>query len=393
MGNHGHAVEGSQSPEPELPPLPVEKEFLGKVTPGSSAATLLKPWLSAAEILDLAKACKSHYPLTKIRIGKPWRVITLDGVFSRFEYTMNANAYLCAEKDEEGFHVEVKPFAYDVEEVLVSGQVESSFYAAVQKAGESPMLAVELGNLLGWEIDFVRDLRVGDTFSLLVEKRYAKGEFKGYGDILAAEFTNRGKVIDAYRMVCEGGKVDYYSSDGRNLRHAFLRSPVAFTRISSGYTSKRWHPILKKYRPHYAVDYAAPTGTPIYAIGSGTIKIAGTNRGNGKHIFISHANGYQSGYLHMSRFAKGMRRGKKVTQGQLIGYVGQTGLATGPHLCFRMKQWGKPVNPAKLKVAREKAIPEKEREAFSALVARLRPLLRPGLAKAESPESESPSKG
>ena len=368
----------------EAPPKPEETLACGVVAAGNSAASLLKPWLSPQEIHALAKACRPVFRLTRMRVGKPYKVATLDEDFHRFEYAIDSNRYLEVVRGKEGFQATIKAFTYDVKEVLVRGEVKGSLYAAMQEAGESSILAVRLGNLFGWEIDFVRDLRVGDTFSVLVEKRFTQGKFKGYGHILAAEFTNQGCTYDAFRMECSG-KIGYYSRDGRNLKHAFLKSPVAFTRISSGYSLKRWHPILKKYRPHYGVDYAAPVGTPIHAIGNGTLRVVATNRGSGKHIFITHANGYQSGYLHMSRFARGMKRGKKVEQGQVIGYVGQTGLATGPHLCFRMKQWGKPINPVKVKVTREKSIPDSEKEAFARLVAKLRPLLHAGIA-ANTPE-------
>lgn len=381
----------AQGPPP--PPEPEETVFKGVVVSGNTAASILKRWLSPAEVHAFAGSCEAVYDLTTIRVGKPYRVATLDDRFERFEYMIDNERYLEVSQEGESYKATIKAIAYDVETVTVRGEVRTSLYGAMAAVGEKPMLAVRLGNLFGWEIDFVHDLRVGDTFSVVVEKRYAKGVFKGYGKILAAEFINRGVHYEAFRVESEDGSADYYARDGKNLRHAFLKTPVAFTRISSGFTLRRYHPILKCYRPHYGVDYAAPTGTPIYAIGSGTLKRVASNDRSGNHILITHANGYESGYLHMSRFAKGMRTGRKVAQGDLIGYVGATGLATGPHLCFRMKIHGKPVDPTKIDTPRAASIPESQKEDLARVIAEYRPLLESQYAKNESRPDPTQGKG
>jgi murein DD-endopeptidase MepM/ murein hydrolase activator NlpD len=210
---------------------------------------------------------------------------------------------------------------------------------------------------------------------VLVEKRFREGKPGGYGRILGATFTNQGDTYTAFLFKDGKNPPSYYAADGKALRKAFLKAPLAFSRISSGFTMKRFHPITKTWKAHPAIDYAAPTGTPIMAIGDGTITRIGRAGGNGNHIKLRHSNGIESLYLHMSRFAKGMRQGKRVVQGQVIGYVGSTGLATGPHLCFRMYKNGAPLNPSKLKTAAAAPVSREHmaefREAISPRLARL----------------------
>lgn len=371
----------SEAQAPVLPPEPRETLVKGKVSSGNTAASILKKWLSPSEVYAFAGACTPVYDLTRIQVGNTWQVATLDEEFARFEYAIDSDSYLEVSREGDDYTAVVKPIAYDVRTETVTGSIRTSLYGAMSHVGERPELAVRIGNLMGWEIDFVHDLRVGDTFSVLVEKRYAGNRFKGYGKILAVAFTNQGELHEAFRMEEPDGSGEYYAPDGRNLRHVFLKTPVAFTRISSGFSLRRYHPIQKRYKPHYGVDYAAPTGTPIYAIGSGTLKRVASNNSSGNHILITHGNGYESGYLHMSRFAKGMRTGKKVKQGDLIGYVGSTGLATGPHLCFRMKIHGKPVDPTKIDTPRASSIDKTRKDEFSRIMARYRPQLLDSIAR------------
>lgn len=378
--------------QPTMPKEPEESVFAGSVASGNTAASILKPWLSPADVHAVSSACKPVFDLKKIQLGKSYRVVSVADRFVRFEYAIDAERSLEVLRNGASYTASIRSIDLDAKVEVVTGVIRTSLYSAMAAAGEQPSLAVRLGNLFGWEIDFIRDLRVGDTFSVLVEKRYAGGTFKGYGQILAAEFVNGDIHHEAYRMEGKDGSAQYYTQDGRNLRHAFLKAPVAFARISSGFSLHRFHPIQNYYKPHYGVDYAASPGTPIYAIGSGTLKRVATDQYSGKHIMITHNNGYESGYLHMSRFASGMRTGKKVEQGDLIGYVGSTGLATGPHLCFRMKFHGKPVDPTKIDVPRSGTIPERQREAFARIIAEYHPLLNPHYAK-NDPRTDNQGKG
>jgi murein DD-endopeptidase MepM/ murein hydrolase activator NlpD len=269
-------------------------------------------------------------------------------------------------QDDGEFFVERQPIPYTVDVEQVGGIIDSSLFETVAKLGESSELAAELMNIFAWDIDFIRDIREGDYFTALVEKRYRDGNLAGYGDLLAAEFNNRGESFFAFYFN-DGGDSGYYNQDGKSLRKAFLKAPVSYTRISSGFTKNRFHPVLNKWKPHLAIDYAAPTGTPIKAVADGTITQKSYDKNNGNKIRLRHPNDYETTYIHMSRFARGMKKGKKVHQGDIIGYVGSTGIATGPHLDFRVFHHGKPINPLKIKSEPAKPISKANREAFNQL--------------------------
>jgi murein DD-endopeptidase MepM/ murein hydrolase activator NlpD len=233
--------------------------------------------------------------------------------------------------------------------------------------GEKAQLAASLADVFAWEINFIRDLRVGDNFTLLVEKRYRKGEFKDYGRILAAYFTNQGVVYEAFLFTDNAGQSHYFNGKGESLRRAFLKAPLAYDRISSGYTSRRLHPVLLDWRTHPAIDYAAPVGTPVKCVGKGVVIYTGYDKASGNIVKISHMNKYETSYLHLSAFAKGLRKGSAVAQGQVIGFVGQTGYATGPHLDFRMKKNGGYVNPLKEISPRSNPVNSAEKTHFAAI--------------------------
>ncbi len=228
-----------------------------------------------------------------------------------------------------------------------------------------------LADIFGWDINFILDLRVGDNFQVLVEKRFREGQPAGYGKVLAAEFENQNEVFTAIRFKEGDQKVSFYNQKGENMRKAFLKAPLSFTRISSGYSMRRLHPITKVYKPHPAIDYAAPTGTPVKAIGDGTIIGKGYGKGNGNYLKIRHNNGYVSMYLHLRGFAKKIAKGRRVNQGQVIAYVGSTGMSTGPHLDFRMTRHGKSINPLKLKAPAAKSISKGHLTEFQTLAAPL----------------------
>jgi murein DD-endopeptidase MepM/ murein hydrolase activator NlpD len=219
------------------------------------------------------------------------------------------------------------------------------------------LLALNLSDIFAWDIDFTTALRKGDTFRILVEGLYRDGEFKKYGNIVAAEFVNYGVLSRAYRFEVDG-RADYYDAEGRSLRKAFLKAPLSFRRISSGFSKSRLHPVLKIRRAHNGTDYVAPKGTPVSAIGNGQVQAAGPQGGYGKLVVIRHPNGYKTFYGHLSGIAKGVRKGASVTQGQLIGTVGSTGISTGPHLHFEMRVGDRPVNPRKVEIPAGQPVPE-----------------------------------
>jgi murein DD-endopeptidase MepM/ murein hydrolase activator NlpD len=341
---------------PELiaaPSVPkIRKEVIaGEIQPGDTITGLLGKFFSDQELHALTTESRKVFPLSSICSGQPYKLCLTDDQFERFEYDINRDEQLIIRKESDSFDISRLPIAYTVKEEVVRGTISSSLFEAVSEAGETVALAVMLADIFAYDIDFIRDIRTGDNFQVLVEKRFREGKPGGYGKILGATFVNQGTTYTAFLFKDGKNPPSYYSADGKALRKAFLKAPLAFSRISSGFTMKRFHPITKTWKAHPAIDYAAPTGTPIMAIGDGTITKIGRTSGNGNYIRLRHNNGIDSLYLHMSRFAKGMSQGKRVVQGQTIGFVGSTGLATGPHLCFRMYQGGAPLNPSKLKTA------------------------------------------
>ncbi len=253
-----------------------------------------------------------------------------------------------------------------------SGVVDSSLYLAAKDAGLPDNLIMELANIFGWDIDFALDIRSGDAFTVLYEQQYLNGEKIADGDIIAAEFTNQGKTYRAVRYETSAGNSDYYTPDGKSMRKAFLRTPVAFTRISSRFNLHRRHPILNRIRAHKGVDYAAPTGTPVRATGDGKVIWRARKGGYGNVIMLQHGRKYQTVYAHLSRFAHSVHVGGHVHQGQIIGYVGMTGLATGPHLHYEFHVNGVYRNPLTVKLPEAAPIAARYKADFTA---KTRPLL------------------
>ncbi len=232
----------------------------------------------------------------------------------------------------------------------VSGMIDRTLFDAGNDAGLSHAMILELAYIFGWDIDFALEIRKGDRFKLVWDEHWIEGQHAKDGPILAAEFVNQGRTYRALRYIGKDGRADYYTPDGKYLRKQFLRTPVDFTRISSHFNPRRLHPILKRVRPHRGVDYAAPTGTPVYAAGDGKVIHRGWKGGYGRAIFIRHGTRYTTVYAHLSRYARGLRVGSKVTQGQIIGRVGRSGMATGPHLHYEFRVDGVHRNPVKVKL-------------------------------------------
>lgn len=231
------------------------------------------------------------------------------------------------------------------EVVRLEGIVESSLFQAVNGAGGRPALAVKIAEIFRWDVDFLRDLRQGDSFVAVIDVQTIEGEFYRYGTVFAARFVNKGRTMNAVIYPDREGRLGYYNLDGVPLRKMFLRSPLKFSRVTSRFSNSRFHPVLKRNMPHYGVDYGAPVGTPVHATADGVVTLAGRNGGGGNTVRLRHPNGYETNYLHLSRYGRGVRKGVRVTQGQVIGYVGSTGLSTGPHLDYRVRHNGGWINP------------------------------------------------
>jgi murein DD-endopeptidase MepM/ murein hydrolase activator NlpD len=250
-----------------------------------------------------------------------------------------------------------------VEEKSIFGTISSSLAQSVADAGGSAALTSMLVDVYAWQIDFFR-IQKGDWFKVIYEEKLVDGEPVGVGKILAVQFEHEGRQFQAFYFD-QGSGTDYFDEEGNSLRKAFLKAPLNFTRISSRYTPRRFHPVQKRWKAHLGTDYAAPTGTPIQTVGDGVVVEAGYKRGNGNYVKVKHNGTYTTQYLHMSRIAKGMRKGAHVKQGQTIGFVGSTGLATGPHLCFRFWKNGKQVDALKVEIPPSEPIESKHLETFN----------------------------
>ena len=237
-------------------------------------------------------------------------------------------------RDDAGFAAKMISNPVQTRVRTATATIDSSVFQAAEAAQISDVVALKLANVFAWDIDFVLDIRAGDRFTAVYEQIYQNGKYLRDGEVLAAEFVNNGKVYRAVRFAADGGAVGYYTPEGKPMRKAFLRAPVDFTRVSSVFDPHRMHPILNRIRGHMGTDYAAPTGTPIHAAGDGRVSFEGTRGGYGNAVVLLHSSSVSTLYGHMSRFARNMRVGSHVNQGDVIGYVGMTGLATGPHLHY-----------------------------------------------------------
>ena len=259
-------------------------------------------------------------------------------------------------------------------ETTISATVDRSLYEAIREAGEGPQLVQQLVDVFQWDIDFF-ELRKGDSFSFVVTKQFAGSDVTGYGPITAARFTHRGITYEAFRHESADGFGGYYGRGGAPLRKQFLKAPLKFTRVTSGFSKRRFHPVLNVFRPHHGIDYGAPMGTPVMTTADGVVVEARYKSGEGNFVRIRHSSSYDTYYLHLSRFAKNVKKGTKVTQGDVIGYVGMTGLATGPHLDYRVTERGRWINPLNLKSITPDPLRGGQLAKFRANVARLMPHL------------------
>ena len=344
-----------------------------EILKGDTAGKILGDWLDSNQLADLLAAAKKVYPLTHVKLGQPFAIIrdTTTKDFKAFKYELNKERFLFVEKTEAGFKAQMQDIDFTISLIHIKGSISDTLSDAVNEQGEGVALAIALANIFGSDINFITDLRKGDTFEVLAEKRFRQGQPDGYGRVLGARFTNQKKLHTAYLFHNDKGRETYYAASGDNLRRELLKAPLSFLRVTSKYSMARRHPVSGKVRPHQGIDYGAPKGTPIMAVGSGVITDIGRAGGYGKQIIIRHENGIESLYGHMSRFAKGMKSGKQIRQGQTIGYVGSTGVATGPHLDFRIRKNGTFVNPSKLIVPRDQAIESRRLALFRQCVDRV----------------------
>ncbi|HET8808586.1 MAG TPA: peptidoglycan DD-metalloendopeptidase family protein [Methylophaga sp.] len=361
-----------------------------EIEPGDNLSLIFpRIGLTASDVFSVAQT-KDAKPLLNLKPGQLLRV----GVepaesdaspnLIALELRLNPIKTLSLSAVEEGFVAEIHEREIEKRQQIVGGEIKSSLFVDGQKAGMSDKLIMEMAHIFGWDIDFALDLREGDSFKVIYNENYLDGDKIGDGEILAAEFTNRGKSFRAIRFTDSEGHSQYFTPEGASMRKAFTRTPVPISRISSGFNPNRKHPVLKTNRPHRGVDYAAATGTPILATGDGKVSFVGNKGGYGRTVILSHGGRYTTLFAHMSRYKSGIKPGQRVSQGDVIGYIGSSGLATGPHLHYEFRVHGVHKNPLTVELPKAEALPEQYRQQFASvaepLMARLNNVRIPTLA-------------
>ena len=353
---------------PSPPPAPNLETFTAEVQPGDNLSTIFHRHGLAARDLhllvesgQLGKQLANLYPGYQIEFGRdaernlvhleyrpaPWKTVKFQRIGDEFEGSSKFNEPDAVRRYEHA-------------------SIDHSLFRACQDLGLDDAFAMRLAEIFKWDIDMFLGIRKGDEFHVLYEEQQIDGEFVDFGDILAAEFVNQGRSYKAVRHVDSVGNASYYSPTGKNLRKAFLRAPLDYSRISSNFSRNRLHPLWKRNMPHLGIDYAAPAGTPVKAAGAGVVTARSKSSSQGNYIVIQHGERYQTKYLHLSRFARGIAPGQRVEQGRVIGYVGATGWATGPHLHYEFLVDGVHTNPRRVSMPTAEPIDPAERERFDA---------------------------
>jgi len=347
-------VVGKRPPAPAAPaPPPAEAASIAPTTEeitiqkGQTISDLLSEYgFSTGEIHGLIQQVKPVFKLDKIVAGRRLR-LTLDAArrVQAFEYPIDETSYLVVAREGSAYKAEKKAYQFETKLAYIWGTIEDNPIKAVAERGETDALTIRMTDLFAWDIDFYTELRRGDAFRMVYEKRYQEGKFFGYGEILAAEFVCRGKSFKAFRFEYpDTKKADYFDAEGKSVRKQFLRSPLPYgAPITSRFSYNRLHPIRKIYTAHYGIDYGAPVGMPVHATADGVVVSAGPNGAAGNMVHLRHKSAYETMYLHLARVF--VKAGDRVSGGKVIGTVGNTGESTGPHLDYRVKQGGSYVNP------------------------------------------------
>ncbi|RJQ45466.1 MAG: hypothetical protein C4538_08545 [Nitrospiraceae bacterium] len=351
-------------------PAPAEQEkyrvISGVIKKGETFLHIFKKYaLDVGELFQVREAAADVHRLRDLRPGQEYKIILDENDrIASLEYCINDDAILSVKRTESGFCAEKQTVVYEEKIQHISGVIKDNLVSSMGEGRENLILALQLSDIFAWDIDFTTDLRKGDMYKIVAKAFYLDGEFKKFGEVVSAEFVNNGKTHHAYRFALNG-KADYFDDEGRSLKKAFLKAPLNFRRISSTFSKGRFHPILKTYRPHHGLDYAAPTGTPVSSVGDGTVVFSGRKGQYGNLVSVKHRNGYVTRYGHLSRIGKNIRNGARVEQGEIIGYVGSTGLATGPHLHYEIRINNRAVNPLTVELPRGESIPRELRAEFT----------------------------
>lgn len=322
------------------------------------------------DVESLLKAAEGVFDLTKLTIGKTLRVYFENTQekdrASRLEYYKDNETVVVITRDGLNFSVKEEPIQYEIRSQTAKGTIDNSFYVDALDAGLQEATILDVGDIFSSAIDFTTEIQQGDSFAFVYEERSREDKRQSDGKILAGKFVNAGVTHYAYYFEHDG-KAQYYDQEGYAIQRQFLKAPLTYRYISSGFTGARMHPITKTVHAHYQIDYAAPTGTPVVATADGTLSAAGFEGGWGNIVRLTHENGYTTHYAHLSAFASGLVSGSQIVQGQIIGYVGSTGWSTGPHLDYGMKLNGAPLNPLELKQPKGERLPDDALQAFEDL--------------------------
>ncbi|MGD9379682.1 MAG: M23 family metallopeptidase, partial [candidate division WOR-3 bacterium] len=344
---------------------PVESVNRHVVKRGENLEAILDKLSVADSRLAIITALKNaRFPFRKCFPGDTITLTKIDGRFAEMIYHQDLKNIYYVVRDSTNYLVSMRYPYIDTVLALVKGNINSTLYESMLALGEVSNLVIRFADVFAWEIDFFTDTQDGDSFAIYIEKTFCDSIFIDYGGIYYARY--KGDVGDYHGVYfCDpDGNEDYYNLEGKSLRKSLLKSPLRFSYISSYFSKRRFHPILKVWRPHHGLDYVAPIGTPVASIGDGKVVFKGWKGGYGNLVEIRHKNNFRSRYGHLSRFAKGLRVGKRVTSGQLIGYLGSTGLSTGPHLHFELHKNGVPVNPLRVKIPRAPSVNKKYMALF-----------------------------
>ncbi len=339
------------------------------VKSGDSPSSLFSQLEIHSDLNSILSDATAKTTLKRIRPGDKIAARLEDGALQELKYSPTPTTELHITRDGENFTTQLIEREVETRRVSKSATINNSLYLDGKKAGLSDNLIMQLVGVFAYDIDFALDIRKGDSFKVIYSERFLDGEKLRDSAIIAAEFKNKGKVFQAFRYTDSTGNTDYYTSDGRSLKKAFIRSPIKFARVSSHFNLKRMHPVLHKIRAHRGVDYAAKIGTPIRSTGHGKITFRGVKGGYGNTVIVKHGKQFTTLYAHLSKFRKGQKVGAQVKQGQIIGYVGKTGRVTGPHLHYEFRVNGVHKNPLTVKLPKSQPLAKSERTAFLKYIA------------------------
>lgn len=331
-----------------------------EIKPGDTFATIAESFkIPYEQALAIIESSKDVFDFTKIQAGRVLKLVFVNEVFASVEYPLSSETLVLVEKGTDGFKVKKETIQYQIEQATAKGIITDSLFTSAQENGIEDKTIMEFADVFSSDVDFATDIKNGDSFSIIYEKRILDGKNAGAGKILAAKFINDGTIYEAFLY-----NDKYYTADGKSLTRQFLKSPLNYARISSGYSYSRANPVTKQVTPHRAIDYAAPQGTPIIATADGKVVSAGSKGGLGITVELKRGS-YLTQYAHMSGIAKNVKVGAEVKQGDVVGYVGSTGISTGPHLQYAIFENGNPINPLTAEFSRGEPIESSEINNFN----------------------------